>query len=86
MGERAGGGGEGWGVRVSPWGDRFCVPRGRLAVVTGPASGSIYESEARTRTKRASVRQQAQGRSSRGALLQKLIQAKSLKASRRHWQ
>ncbi len=48
---------------------RFCVPRGRLAVVTGPASGSIHESEARTRMKRASVRQQAQGRSARGALL-----------------
>jgi hypothetical protein len=48
---------------------RFCVPRGRLAVVTGPASGSIDESEARARTERASVRKQAQGRSKRGALL-----------------
>jgi hypothetical protein len=37
--------------------------------VTAPASGSNDESEARSRTKRASVRQQAQGRSARGVLL-----------------
>ena len=48
---------------------RFCVLRGRLAVLTGPAGGSIHESEARTRTKRVSVRQQARGRSALGALL-----------------
>jgi hypothetical protein len=69
VGEGVGGGGEGWGLRLSLGSGRLCVLRGRLAVVTGPAGGSIHGSEARIRTKRASVRQQAQGRSARGALL-----------------
>ena len=59
VGEGAGGEGEGWRVRLSLRGGRLCDLRGQLAVVTEPASGSIHGSEARTRTKQASVRQQA---------------------------
>jgi hypothetical protein len=52
---------------------RFCALRSRLAVPTGLAGRSIYESEARTRTARTRTRQPAQGRSTRGALLRRRL-------------
>jgi hypothetical protein len=40
VGERAGGGGEGGGVRVRPRTGRLCALRGRLAMLTRMTSGS----------------------------------------------
>lgn len=45
MGGGIGGGGEGGGLRLTRWAGRLCAPRGRFAVGTAPASGSVDKTE-----------------------------------------